>query len=103
MIAIPFLVDESSYNVFLVLEEANIERMRVYDPAQFDFAKLPQEWQAKRVNLVLIGYATSEELATLHGVIAREGLGAALQMLSRGFRYRPEAGDNDENYGEVKA
>ena len=102
MIAIPFLVDESSYNVFLVLEEANVERIRAYDPAQFDFSKLPQEWQAKRVNLVLIGYATNEELATLHGVISREGLGAALQLLSRGFQYRPEAGDNDENYGEVK-
>ena len=103
MIAIPFMVSEESYNVFLVLEEANVARIRAYDPAQFDMSKLPEEWRARKLGLVLIGYATNEELAQLHLMIAREGLGAALQFLSRGFQYRPEAGDNDENYGEVKA
>jgi hypothetical protein len=96
---IPFRIDAERYNVFVVLEDDNVKRIKGHDPAQFDVTKLPAEWHALKLNIVLIGYANEHELANVRRMIARGQAAAALEYLSRGFAYRPDQGDNDAPYG----
>lgn len=96
---IPFEIDHQHYNVFIVLEKDNLERIMVNDPAQFALAKLPVPWADKKLHTVLIGYCAPEDIAKLREV--KEGSGNVmklLQWLSRGFKFRPDSGDNDLPY-----
>lgn len=98
---IPFEVEKGRYNVFVVLEDANVYRiLKDYDPAQFSVLKLPPEWQARKLDTVIIGYANPQDLERVAKLIAQGDATAALAYLSRGFTFRPEAGDNDAPYGD---
>ena len=95
---IPFQIDADRYNLFVILEDTNIDRIKLYDPAEFETAKLPPEWQARKLNLVLIGYANAEDVIQVRRFVAAGNPHAALEYLSRGFAYRPDQGDNDFPY-----
>lgn len=98
MIIIPFQVGPLEYNVFVALQDENLERMKAYDPAQLEPRKLGHPWDFMRLNVVLIGYATEADIAEIQDLAAR-GRGAEIpKRLSRGFKFRPEAGDYDGHY-----
>ena len=66
---IPFQVDEDRFNVFVVIEDENWQRMQAFDPAQFALAKLPEEWQRLKLDTVIIGYASERDLLHVRALI----------------------------------
>jgi hypothetical protein len=98
---IPFTVGPNSYNVFVALEDKNLTRMKAYDPAQFKLDKFPPEFATKRLDTVIIGYVTDKDLKQVHFLIESGAPAAALEFLSRGFKFQPEKGDSDEPYKKL--
>lgn len=99
---IPFMVDEGHFNIFVVLEDENLRRMKAYDPAQFALDKLPGEWRSRKLNVVIIGYATPADLAHVKHLADAGVPDAVLVFLSRGFAFRPDLGDSDKPYESRK-
>ena len=95
---IPFEISTGIYNVFVVLEDTNVKRIHGNDPAQFAVSKLPPEWQARRLDTVIIGYANPHDLERVRLLIAQGNAASALEYLSRGFAFKPGEGDNDSPY-----
>lgn len=98
MFLIPFQISKDSYNIFAVLCDDNIERIHGYDPAQIDIAKMGPEWSRLRLNVVLIGYATPDDVTQMTEMIQAGRAPEALKYLSRGFAFRPDKGDHDQVY-----
>jgi hypothetical protein len=98
MIVIPFEINAQEFNMFVVLENDNLERMKLFDPAQVDLSKLSGNFRHKRLNTLIVGYGTAEDIQRVLA-LAKEGkVQDGLKYLSRGFAFRPEAGDNDGPY-----
>lgn len=95
---IPFKTEPGRYNLFVILEDANVERIKQYDPAQFDARKLPEEWHACTLDVIIIGYANAHDIAKVRELIGRGAAASAMEYLSRGFAYKPLQGDNDFPY-----
>ena len=95
---IPFQTGPASYNVFVVIEDDNLARMREYDPAQFGLDRLPPEWGARRLGMVIIGYPSPKDLAQVQFLLQAGEVGRALKFLTRGFKFDPAQGDSDEPY-----
>jgi hypothetical protein len=103
MYMIPFQINPQEYSVFVVLEEENLERMKAYDPAEFNLWKLGDSWLTLRLRDVIIGYATGPDSARVMELCRAGKPNSALRHLSRGFRYRPDQGDSNLPYeGEPK-
>lgn len=95
---IPFQTGPASYNIFVVLEDDNLARLREYDPAQLGLEKLPAKWNALRLGTVIIGYATQHDIAQVHFLLHEGEVKRALELLSRGFVFDPTRGDSDAPY-----
>lgn len=100
MFAIPFQLNELEYSVFIILENENLERLKEYDPAELSVRKfivhIPPHLKLRDI---IIGYATPTDLEKIKEMAqADEKPTKILQYLSRGFRFRPEAGDSDAPY-----
>jgi len=103
MILIPFQINENEYNIFCALQIDNLERIQKYDPAQIQPHKLGKEWDALKLNTVLIGFANNRDLQRVQAWVAAGQPDEALKYLSRGFEFKPEQGDHDGMYGSVKS
>lgn len=99
MLTIPFQVSETEYSIFVVLENDNLDRLKAYDPAEIVLTKFPPAWQALKLKVVVIGYATPEEAARLQD--PKADTRALLRQLCRGFAFRPDRGDTNARYKEV--
>ena len=84
-------------DLVLVLAEENIERLKRYDPAQVKWIELPHEVSMRRPHSIGVAYATAAELAAIErmSVSDPDWKEKALEMLSRGFEFRPDLGDHD--------
>lgn len=84
-------------DLVIVLDEENILRMKRYDPAQISWAGLPDEISMRTPNSIGVAFATAAELKVIErmSVADPDWKEKALQMLSRGFEYRPDLGDHD--------
>lgn len=91
-------VDQSSFHLFIVLEEENIERLKLHDPAAVYFNKLGAPWEFLRYRQVNVLFASAEEAIRLGNAKDREDLVKQLKELSRGWMYRPDKGDSDAPY-----
>ena len=101
MLAIPFQINSTDYNVFVALEQDNIDRMKAYDPAQLEPLKLGMPWVGMRLNVVIIGFAMASDVEEAQR-LAATGKGHEIpKLLSRGFQFKPEAGDHDGPYRRV--
>lgn len=102
MILIPFKINEKEFNIFCVLQADNLERIREYDPAQIQPYKLGPEWDNLKLDTVIIGFANNRDLQRVQSLIAVGQTEEALKHLSRGFQFKPEAGDHDGPYRSIK-
>jgi hypothetical protein len=84
-------------DLVIVLAEENIERIRRYDPAQFDYSTLPVDSSLRRPETVAVAFATAAELGEIERMSASDSdwKEKALKLLSRGFEFRPDLGDHD--------
>lgn len=97
MLVIPFRISEKQYSIFVVLEEENMERLRAYDPAEVIVPQVEERmsFSGGKLKDVVIGYATAKDMDVLKTFFEQNKIREALQYLSRGWRYRPDAGDHD--------
>lgn len=98
MIAIPYGCTAETFSVFVILQDDNLARIKSYDPAALTINKLPRTYDGLRLVEVNIGYATESEVEELMEMATTSGIEAILKKLSRGFKYKPDAGDHDGPY-----
>lgn len=94
---IPFPVGPLHYSVIVVLSDENIERIRERDPVEVVTpeiaAVMGPEYAWRTLRDVVITYATADEMVTAAALIKDGKVREALQLLTRGYRYRPDRGD----------
>src|SRR6185295_12399474 len=95
---LPIETRKGVYDIFIVLEEHNLERMKAADPAQVALGKFPPVWQDKKLERVVICYASDVDVGRAVKLISGGHVLEALQYLTRGFKFDPKKGDNDEAY-----
>lgn len=96
MLAIPLQTGPQQFQLAVILEQENIDRVMEYDPAEIDIAKLALPWRLWHCHRVVLFFATAEEVVEI-----RNNPGSVLkllQRLGRGFKYQPRAGDHDHAY-----
>jgi len=98
MLVIPIQSSQNEFDIFVVLEDLNIERIKAYDPAELRVGALPPIWQRLKVKTITLLYATKEEVEDLKATNDEKALTSVLSHLSRGFQYRPDKGDYDGPY-----
>lgn len=96
MIVIPFSIKQGMYSLMFVLEQDSIDRIKEYDPAQINLQDLTEPFRSMKLDEIHITFGNKEDMAFVmsqeQGV---EGLKKVLQHLTRGWKFRPELGDND--------
>lgn len=92
------MVGPLEFNVFVILEDTNMERLKKFDPAQLGIEKMGPPWTSLKLNTVLIGYCPAEEMPHVDALFQQRKAQEALQFLSRGFEFRQDLGDNDGQY-----
>lgn len=95
---IPVTISDLAYDLWVILAAENIDRIRGYDPGEIILDNLPEPWRSLRLRNIQLCYATPLDMAEVTRRIQAGEIQSALQFLSRGFRYRPEAGDHDAPY-----
>src|SRR5262245_14683959 len=83
--------DHKNDLLVVVLDSAGMARMRQADPAQVHLRTCGQLLVNPTVMICL-----EEDQAALEPVLRSRNVQAILQYLNRGWRFRPEAGDNDD-------
>ena len=101
MMLIPYAVNESQFDVFIVLEPDNVDRIVNQDPGELDLRKLGTNWAGITLRKIFIGYADAATRSQIERRFQEGDLQGALAWLSRGWQFRPEAGDNDLEYGSI--
>jgi hypothetical protein len=101
MFAIPMKVSATHYDLFLCLEDENIERIKAYDPAEVLTSLMGEPWNGMLVRGFIVTYAAPGELAEVTRLCNEGRAEAALRLLSRGWKYRPDQGDSDDTYSRM--
>jgi hypothetical protein len=94
MIIIPFSTHPTEYEIFVVLLDENVSRIKAYDPAEVK-AIITPEFKHKKLKTVYIGYCKNEEVRHLLTLAQSGKVVEALKYLTRGFEYKPEQGDHN--------
>lgn len=104
MTVIPFRHNADEYSIFCALDSEGVARIKAYDPAQLEISKLGDPWQGLRLRGVLVGYVTTADIEHIRKMLATDANNVEdiLKYLSRGFAFRPEAGDHDGPYLSMK-
>lgn len=97
MMALPLPISEREFDLLVVLEQENLDRMRAHDPGEVIKSSMGGPWAAMQMRNVILAYLPPEERTQFLELMA-EDVNAAVQWLSRGYRWRPEAGDSEEHY-----
>lgn len=93
MRCIPAIISEDYYDLFIILREDNLTQIKRYDPAEVTTLSLPIECLSRKVNNIVIMYATDTDLKLVEALCERGNVQGALRHLSRGFTWRPNKGD----------
>lgn len=94
--------EDNSIDVFLIMGDEGIERMRGYDPAEFEPIKLGHPWNTMKIKCVTLMYATKEEEEAILKCKTGKEVAECLRHQARGWKYRPDLGDHDGPYTGVK-
>jgi hypothetical protein len=98
MMTVPLQVNAVQFDLFVILEIENIERIKQYDPAEIVGKNLGHPWKDLKIRNVMILFATAEETKRLSGCPSKEAVVTMLKELSRGWTYRPDKGDSDSSF-----
>lgn len=103
MLTIPIQHNAVEYSLCVILEDDNLTRIREYDPCEIVVDKLGLPWARLRLSMMRIYYATHEECVQLTAIQKREdALKFINDVLTRGWKFKPECGDRDGGYESVK-
>jgi hypothetical protein len=65
MIVIPLQLGPSTFDLAVILEQENIDRIMAYDPGEVMLEKLGTPWRHMRCRTIMVMFATQEELHEL--------------------------------------
>lgn len=99
MQAIPVILSDEYYDLFLIMEEDIVLQMKAYDPPEISTLQLPVEFLSRKVNNIVLMYATSEDLERVSAACDAGNLQGALRILSRGYGWRPDSGNAEHAEG----
>ena len=100
MLSLPVKVSDTEMDLFVILEDDNIERIKQHDPAEIVRRNLGP-MSRFTIRNVVIAYAGKEDLATVMPMFENGNPNEAMRHLSRGFRFRPDSGDHDGKYESI--
>jgi len=95
MHAIPIQINSSEYDLFILLEPFNIERIQQYDPAEIVCSCLGPRWINLRLSRIRITYMKAEDAPVIARLAETRDIRGLTQYLARGFEFRPDLGDED--------
>lgn len=98
MIILTKLRRNGTVDLLIVLTQESIERIRAYDPAEIIWSQLPPEYSMRKPHVIGVGFCTEpeqKEIERLSNSGDPNWKEKAFAMISRGFAYKPEAGDHD--------
>lgn len=98
MMLIPCESKDGTLDLWVILLDANVGRIKAYDPAEVNVDKLPPPYKGLPIKSIMICYATDDEAAKVMALIRAGRLKDALRLVSRGWVYRPDQGDDDSQY-----
>lgn len=97
LMVIPFQTGKDSYSMLIVLQDANIERIKEYDPAEVPMQKACAVFAGKKLDHILVGYGTDDEIkACLKDFEDGKNFTQATRRFVRGFLNKPEDEDGTE-------
>jgi hypothetical protein len=99
MMALPVIVNERCYDLFIILQDDNIERMKAYDPAELITANFAERFTDRNIRTIVMMYGTKADISRFTTMCQAGDVRGALRYLARGFKFRPEAGDEDVTGG----
>lgn len=96
MLVIPAQFSPSEYHLFVVLDDDGVERMRLHDPGEIPLGHMAPPFDTLTLRKFVLCYANDAEMKQI-AEWARQGkLPKIIKLLTSGFRYRPEKGDNNQ-------
>jgi hypothetical protein len=97
MILISRVRRNGTVDLMVVLDEDSVERIKRYDPAEIPWMEMPPDIRMRRPATIAVAYATAAEQKQIEqwSVSEPDWKDKAIDMLSRGFEYRPDLGDHD--------
>ena len=102
MLLIPIVASDHKNLLLVVLEDENLERLHGYDPAEIDLAKLPGNFAGVPFHAIHVAYVSDADRGLLLDLMTSGKISDALALLSKGWKHRPELGDHDQPYTEMK-
>jgi hypothetical protein len=95
--------ENGNVTILVVMTEESIGRITKYDPMILELGKFPSDMdcgKARGIERVVICYATADEVGTILSMLRStpNPMPKVVQLLSRGFAFRPDLGDCDANY-----
>lgn len=95
MTLIPYQTSDLGYNLMIVLNKDNIDRIERYDPAEIKLNNLADPFRSMILEQIHITYANDEDMAYVTSQVHVEGgLVKVLEHLTRGWEVKPQ--DHDQ-------
>jgi len=98
MILIPIKSEDHKHDMLIViLNKANVDRMKVSDPAEIQLSQL-------KIPLVLptIMIAYEDSSPEFSRIVQGGNVRKIIEFLQRGWEFKPEKGDNDNGPQSIK-
>lgn len=95
MTIIPMQSSDTTYQLFAVLEDENLARIREHDAAQLRLHQFAGIWRTLTLTDVWICYISPAEQPEFRRLIQNRDFPAIAKLLMAGWKYRPELGDTD--------
>jgi hypothetical protein len=95
MLAIPFKVDDTAteFEMFIVFEQDNIDRIRRQDPAMITLTDYEPCMGGAKCRRIHISYVNAADSKALRLLITAKDVRAIIRLLTRGFEVRPDDHD----------
>lgn len=79
-------LDSEYFTLLIVLERVNVERLKEYDPLEFEAVKLGPPWNGLRMANVIVTYAASEDMPKIVELHRADKPHEIIRLLSRGWK-----------------
>lgn len=94
---LPIVRRNGAVDFLIALDEESLARIREHDPFEIMWSQLPSEYSLRRPKTIGITFVSQQEQAEIERMSTTDPdwKQKAFDLLTRGFKYKPEAGDHD--------
>lgn len=96
MLMIPLKTSATSFDLFVILEDENIERLKEHDPAEILPGNCGPAFNGLGLRSVQICYLSPGEVEEAVDLLRDGQINEVIKRLLKGWRFRPEHGDHDQ-------